>query len=635
MNNSRFLSKKFWFYALFLTHLLGVLFYFGIIHTINPRPIYNHDYPYHLYQGWESKPMILRGYSWGYDPFFMAGFIHGTTLDNDLVSLVAAFLPLQGQIYLIKIWVTFVLLSLPLFIFLSSRNFGLDEWTSFVCAIILLIYLYNDYFVNSTVFYGMYNFLFGNIFSLFNLSLFYSYFSYAKTKILLLLCITLPILLLVHTAVWLIFFIPWIILYLACFKRLSIQQHILVLGLVMGSVLLIFFWLFLPFKVHILPYMSELNVAREIFQINNIEQIFQDFLYKPSSTHEHLQIIKTIIIILGIVGFKRLAKDKPLKIMLGISSLLFFVLSFFHNMLPFPFLSLLQPYKFIISLVFFLTIPCGKLLKESLSLPKIVRRRLFVKFIYVIILFTLVGSIIYIHALAPTQHALFTTPPQDLIEIESWIKQHTTMENRIMVESSLPVESLFDKPSFAYGILVINTGRQLLGWAHWTCVLSNNFPSITENKIFGKDLSSVQEKELADYLELYNVGWIIARSNNAKKYLYNIYRNGNLFEDLHTIGFIKGKEKLWRFTIFKVKNNPNFIFGGNADVSVEMNRISIKNLRIQDKDIILKYHWHPTLRSTHGLRLEPVYLMDAPVPFIKVRNVNTPEFDIYNSYNAK
>lgn len=626
-------SKRFWLYVLFLAHLCGVLFYFNIIHTLNPSPIYNHDYPYHLYQGWASKPMIARGYSWGYDPFFKAGFMRGSTLDNDFGTLIAAPLPLQGQIYLIKIWLIFILLSLPLFMFLSCRNFGIDEQTSLICAVILLVYLYNDYFINSVIFFGMYNFVFANIFSLFNLSLFYSFFSHAKTKTLLLLCLTFPILLLVHISSWLIFFIPWIILYLTFFKMCNVRQHVLILGLVGGAASAIFLWFLLPFKLHVLPYMSELNLSRYFFQINNIKEITQDFIYTSIFSHKGIQIIKAFIVILGILGFKRLTANKQLSIMLAISSAFFFVLTFFHNILPFSFLSVIQPYKFIISLVFFLTIPCGKALKESLCSAKILIRRPFCNFIYGIMLLVLGGVIIYIHAFATPQHTLFTTPPRDIIEIERWIKQQTTSEGRIMIETDLAAKSLFDRPSFAYGILAIHTKRQFLGWAH-QFFFPSNFPSITERKIFGKDWSSVQEKQLADYFELYNVGWIIARSKNAKEHLYSIYKKGNLLEDPQFIGFIK-EEKEYRFALYRIKRDLNFIQGGNADVSADINHILVRNLKTQEKDIILKYHWYPTLKATNGLKLEPVYLMDAPVSFIKVLNVNTPEFDIYNSYTSR
>lgn len=625
-----FKSKSFWFCVLLLGHLFGVLFYFGAIDIMNSAPIYNYDYPFHLYDGWEYKPMIRGGHSWGYDPFFMAGFIQGASLDNEFISLIDAFLPLQGQIYLIKIWVIFILLSLPLFIFLSSRNFGLDEQTSFASAVVLLVYLYNNYFINDVIQYGMYNFIFGSIFSLFNLSLCYDYFSHAKTRTFFLLCITLPVLLLVHSSTWLVFFIPWIVLYVACFKKCHIRQHIATLGLTVGTALAIFFWIILPFKLHVWPYMTELNLAKQLFQVSKIKQIVQELLYKPTSTHAQVNIIHTIILILGAVGLKKLTGFKPLRIMLAVSSALFFIFTFFHSWVLPSLLTVLEPYKYVIPLVFFLTIPAGKTLRESLNFAQILRRRFLVKFTYGITLFILLGSSIYIHAFANPQRGLFTTPPKDVAEIEKWVTQRPIRKGRFMIESDLPTRSLFDKPSSAYGMIVIKTKGQFLGWTHRTCVFSNNFASITKDRIFGKPWASIQEKQLSDYFELYNVGWIIARSGETKGHLAKINKNGNLFIRLQQIGFIK--EKQYRFSLYKVKRDLNFMYGGTADVKVGINHISIRNLKTQEKDIILKYHWHPTLKATHGLTLEPVYLMDAPVPFIKVKNVNTPEFDIYNSY---
>ena len=46
---------------------------------------------------------------------------------------------------------------------------------------------------------------------------------------------------------------------------------------------------------------------------------------------------------------------------------------------------------------------------------------------------------------------------------------------------------------------------------------------------------------------------------------------------------------------------------------------------------ILKYHYLDTLRiEPESLKLEPVWLMEDPIPFIKVENGNCSAFSIHN-----
>ncbi|MBC8294807.1 MAG: hypothetical protein H8E55_03290, partial [Pelagibacterales bacterium] len=134
------------------------------------------------------------------------------------------------------------------------------------------------------------------------------------------------------------------------------------------------------------------------------------------------------------------------------------------------------------------------------------------------------------------------------------------------------------------------------------------------------DLSN---KKLINYLDLYNLGCIIAKSENSKKNLYKRYKK------IFFIKFIKIDD----FQIYKTNITLGFIIGGTGDIELDFNKIKIKNLEIKNKDIILKYHWHPTLKEKSGLKLEPVYILDMPIPFIKILNVSDSKLEIYNSYN--
>jgi hypothetical protein len=216
-------------------------------------------------------------------------------------------------------------------------------------------------------------------------------------------------------------------------------------------------------------------------------------------------------------------------------------------------------------------------------------------------------------------HKLFTEPPSDYLNLIEWIKENTDDRGRISLEMGLIPHEMFNKPSFINGLISLKTNRQIVGGPHRFPFFKHDFPALTKDEIFKKEWN-VSDEDLLDYLNLYNIGWIIVRSQELKN---NLDKRKGLF---------KKSTKINNFKIYEVDTNLSFIIGGTGDVIADFNKIKIKNLKAQEKDIILRYHWHPTLKAKPEFKLEPVFISDGPIPFIKVLEVNTSEFEIYNSY---
>lgn len=611
---------------------MGIFFLYEGPQFFNSDPIYNYDYPYHLYNCYEAQHFYAEGKSWGYSPFFKAGYPSSLKLDNELLQLICFIFSFQNQIILIKVWTTLILLLLPILIYYSSLNFGFNKRTAIISMIILLVYLYNDYFINSLIYFGLFNFIFGSILSLLYLSLFYRYIIKKERKVMILLLISFPLTIpLIHASTLLIFFIPFFLLYFINIKKLPLKNNLIITTIIAISLLIYISWIGLPFLVEKMPYVEKTN---KLFQINNVKEVITDFYYSSKFHNRGEQYIKTSIILLGFLGMFRWLKKNRLFYVFLPTSILLFVMIYFHNIIKIiNFISSLQPYKYIVPLIFFLIIPSSdfiiKISKKILSDKSCT----FVKVISVFIIASIVLQIVNVHAFDKRSRLLFTEPPSDYLDLTKWVKENTNNKGRILFERELQATDLFNKPSHLYALFSFETNREILGGPHMFAVLKHDFPSMTRYEIFEKGWN-ISDEELMDYLNLYNVGWIIARSKQTKEYLYERYKqNSSLFKSMNIIipEYYEGN-KYHRFHIYEVNRNLSFIIGGTGDVIADFNKIKIKNLKTEDKDIILKYHWHPTLKARPEFELRPVYISDAPVPFIKVLGVNTTEFEIYNSY---
>ena len=630
----KFVIKNKYLMLLLLLHLLGILFFYNAIDFFNSNPIYNYDYPYHLYYCEIAKNYHASSHSWGYDPFLRAGHPSGIKLDNELLQLFCTFIPFISSITLIKIWFVLFLFLLPLLIYKSSLNFGFNKKTAIISMLIFLLYLYNNQFINKIIYYGMFNFLFGSILSLFYLSLFYSYMIKKEKKTAIFLLLTFPLIPLMHSSTLITFFIPFLLLYLINIKKLSLKNNLAILTPIIISLLILFFWIALPFFNNI---MSSLVNTTQFYQVNSFKQFAMDFYCNSfdKCPLEGYDFIKLPLILIGLLGtFKWYKKNKLFYLFLPFSVILI-IITYSHNIIPiFNFISNIHPYKYIVTLMLFLTIPAGNYIinfSKKISLNKFNLKTAFFFLFLALIIF----QIIYTQTLSQPMHGLFTDQPEDYPRLINKINEKTTKQGRILIEVDISPSHMFDKPSILYGMLSLETERQLLGGPHIYPTTKYDFPALTFRKIFNKEWS-LSDEELSTYLDLYNVGWIIARSRETRTHLSGKYlKNNSLFKsrDRFSLNYYEG-EKYYKFHLYEVNRNLSFIIGGTADVEADFNRIKVKNLKTKNKEIILKYHYHPTLKATDGLKLEPVYMQDIPIPFIKVLGINTNEFEIYNSYKS-
>jgi hypothetical protein len=59
---------------------------------------------------------------------------------------------------------------------------------------------------------------------------------------------------------------------------------------------------------------------------------------------------------------------------------------------------------------------------------------------------------------------------------------------------------------------------------------------------------------------------------------------------------------------------------GRATVQSRPGKLIVRDIHAEDGMVVLPYHWVPRLASEPAVEIEPVPLLDDPVPFIGLRD---------------
>jgi hypothetical protein len=107
-------------------------------------------------------------------------------------------------------------------------------------------------------------------------------------------------------------------------------------------------------------------------------------------------------------------------------------------------------------------------------------------------------------------------------------------------------------------------------------------------------------------MDLYNVGWIIAHSDETKAYLdsYPDAEPGPSFKQVKT---------------YKLRRSLNYFVKGDGRVKQRgHNNVVLSDL--SGSEVIVKFHLVPGLTSEPPTVLTPVKFLDDPTPFVKLLN---------------
>ena len=184
------------------------------------------------------------------------------------------------------------------------------------------------------------------------------------------------------------------------------------------------------------------------------------------------------------------------------------------------------------------------------------------------------------------------------------------------------VVAWFRKQGSPRGRIVSDNGRlsavlpyflkceMLSGMLADTATVKHGWANVNSDVAFGRATAEIAPEVLRDYLVLYNVQYVVCSGVLAGKMEL-------LKDDYREEVMIDG------FKIFAAKaSRLNWLVGSTNEVHLS---VCANKIRIDDASpgtFVIKYHYWPTLESSQGTCISPAYVMDDPVPFMRIENMS-------------
>lgn len=589
-------------------HLFKVFVLFRNIQFDSGFPIVNSDFLLYFARALRTHEFFIRsGRFWGYDPFEMAGYVAGPIHEagNLLMSLIchafAGILPIWVSLLSMEFILT---LLAPFSIILFAKSIGCSKeqsWLSFF--IVNLMYINFNSFTRGTAPHALFGFFIGSFLCVGYVGIFILWENKKNLffgSLFILSSILLPMF---HPMLPLIV-VPVIGgIYVSKIRDISFRSHIFIILLVAISFAINWFWIkptfhFINWKSDV-PYLTSPGLSGFLRELS---------LIKPTLFGLVSNVFQAL------VCFGAVSNLLKRRLQLGVLAWPFliwlvslFIVGYFGSSLPF--LHSIQPYRFSCPFWILASILCGFELGFVWSRSKHgqywIIRVLLIAMGISILSWKMKGD----QFLLPYENVL----PERQTKLMSYLNDKSEIiMGRVLLEcgnNSLP---------HIADIIPIFTKKIMLGGPNPGVFLKSKFTvfagyywdgekDISDRPIaFGKYLEDVSEEEFQGYLDLYNIQKIYAWSDQSILRL-------NLFTTI-----LQPSEIIGGFYAYKVIHPSHWFYEGKGVVKFDYDRIELS--QCSKGRLILKTHWMKGLVAVPGVPLEPVYLMDDPVPFIQINN---------------
>lgn len=601
-------KAKFILIALLLLHLIGIMRMVSPLRLIGPEPLYRNDYCFHFQKAHAVSTILMQDKAlWGYDPFYLAGYTVGllADMDNKAAGIFMFLFSFLGKAVSFKLYVLLSFWLLPLVLYLTAKNFAMNKLQALLVSGLSLSFWYTQ-FPDFTD-YGMFSFLFVSYLSVYVVSLFYKYMEKGGALNFLLLALFSSIIFYIHIFAFFILIVPCTSIYLINIRKLSLKKHF--------SLLMAIFLIILLNSPWLLPVLKHTQFSKAV-EINNA---FQSGIIKlvSHSFFNMKYIFRNLLLFLGIMGliFWKKQGDK-LKFWTFFPSFVFlFSVSYFGSYIRF--FSALGPLRFMHPLVFLSLLPASLSISQGINLAAehlSQREAIAIS----IIIFILISPFL----LSPISAIILPNRigdplPDKGYALIDWIKDNTDNKGRILIELSGNTEIYFN--THLPSTLSVLCDRQFIGGPWFGTRYDDvSFANFCFGRIFGRPIEEFSPQNIKKYLEIYNIHWIIAWSDEAKA----------LFSSRPDIYLLS--TQIDKFCIYHAPRTSSFFLKGTGKINVTYNRIEVSEA--SQGELILKYHYIPSLKVDPPLPIEGIRVLDDAVGFIKVKNAEVSNFTIYNEY---
>jgi len=608
-------------WALCAVHGLALTFLFRPISGLfNTSPLVDQDWGLHFHhlQAMERFWTQDRALT-GYNPLFMAGYPSNTIQDLSIkffefAALVLAqfvLTPTQG----FKLTAFIAMTSVPWMLYFAAHNFFYDSEIKSLgapaVAVLGTVYWWNS-LPREMFFYGMIGFPTAIYLSIWGVSLCYRIAradrgpSPVHVSWLAFVLIVLPL----HFQALLILAPPLLSLLLFEPKLRNSRDLALMGGAAALSLLANSLWLTTALRHRDDNISQQIVEQLPLFTSSDLLTFVVDYFgsrgywtFRPTFFEKGFRLV---LLILGIFGLGKMIRRGPrsLGITLAFGVVGCFLLTYFGSLVPL--LRGWQPLRFKIALDLFLLIGAAYAIGRQFKNHDVAASRLVP---------LLLGGAVLAFTLNVVQSEssgrmrLRSELNPDLVGLIEWIKRETPIDGRILFEESGDETGFVHDGVYLSNFVALGSGRQLIGGPINLYNDRHHFAEFHSGRLFKRDIGSLSDAELRNYLSLYNIG-VIAAFHPAS------------IKRLHALpGFVTFVERLGALHLFKVNQALTWFVEGRGKVTARLNRLELSEL--EGNSVILKYHWIDGLKSVPSVHIEPVHFADDPIPFIKIINPPT------------
>ena len=606
-----------WTVAICLLHGVALALLFSPpVGIFDSQPIIDQDWGLHFHHLNSIAAFWRQDHAlWGYNPFFMAGYPSNTIQDLSIklfefVALVLSTIALS-PIQWFKIAAFLTMASIPWLMYCSTRNFFATDDTRYRLAVFAAL-LGTTYWWNSLpremFFYGMIGFPVASYLSVFGVSLFYRIailspqFGALLFSWLVFAVAILPL----HVQSILTFAPPMLVLLVVRPRSLTRRLVAWTAAAIALSLVINLVWL-IPAIAHRSDDASAAIVTQlPLFADTDFFTFILDYVgprgywtFRPSFIEKGFRLA---LLILGVFGTWKLiqSEQRALGLMLAVALITLFLISYFGALIPF--VKPWQPLRFKVPFDLFLAVGAAYAVNRWL-----IHRAAAAPLVPIVLI---CGSLAFLINLVQTESTGRLQIRSQLIpqlrEIVDWIGRATPADARVLFEES------GDETGFVYDRVYLSslvpylTGRQLIGGPINLYNDRHHFAEFHSGKIFKKEIQALTDKELGNYLQLYNIGAVVAFHPASIQRLQAIP------------GLVTLEQRIGPVHLMRVHQPLTWFVQGEGKLKAELNRLELSELK--GSEIILKFHWVDGL-TTHPLtKLERVNLADDPIPFIKLVN---------------
>jgi len=590
---------------LFGIHLIGTCFFFPPEDLLNDRPVLTLDHALHYYQVERSREVFRSSLQLHvYDPFFMAGYPGGTIFDLDSkgVGLWSALLVFVDTARSFKLFIFMAHFLILASLYFGCRRLKYSFRESVLASLLFLVYWHwGRPYAGDFRFAGMFAFVFISHLSLYLVGLFRAFLNEEPVKRFYILG---PMAFCIHPTAGVLLPVPFLALFLAARRRRPVGRRAEWARRLAPKLLFWFLLVVLFNAVWLVPFFRYLDIktsSEVFFQIGGIHELAR-LIVKPGN----LPVLA--LLFFSVVGLVSLWRQGRFTTATASASAGIFLLFLAGYGVYLPVFDQMEPGRFLFPALVFLAPPAGAGLSvvlyraTELFRPRPVSRAL--RLAAVLLLVICIPAVSLLSSRAYYRHTLCTTFRPDVQALIAALQEHTDTSGRLMME---------DGPACNYGnchlpsILPLFTSVEQIGGPYPYTFIEHHFSSFQVDCTLGRPLAQVEPDRLENYLNLYNVKWILTATPESRAYIARL-------PSIRPLWSAK-KFVLWQRT---AEANQSLYAGVTVRASYNLIEVTIEPQpgRPPPDNILLSYHWDRGLRVTPPARISQVMYLGDPVPMI-------------------